>query len=123
MSFWFTPLTEAAFISVVWCGVVWCGVVWEVINAIANDGGIIRLGNNGTGDDGHSISLRRIINTLFTSNLSDLVHHRVAVLDEHGTVKYMVSQSDVVRFIVKTEETYGTLGDLSIADLKLGSNT
>jgi len=95
----------------------------KVINAIATDGGVVRLGSSGAGEEGYSLSLRRIINTLFTSTLTDLVHHRVAVLDDTGAVKYIVSQSDLVRFIHKTEETYGSLGDFSLADLRLGSNT
>jgi CBS domain-containing protein len=94
-----------------------------VINAIAADGGLLRLDSKLIGPKGFGLSLRRLINTCFTSTLSDLVHHRVAVTDPDGVVSHIVSQSDIVRFFLKNEDTFGNMKDMTVSKLRLGTKS
>mmetsp|Transcript_17739 Transcript_17739/g.29824 ORF Transcript_17739/g.29824 Transcript_17739/m.29824 type:complete len:386 (-) Transcript_17739:223-1380(-) len=95
----------------------------KVINAIAADGGLLRLDSKLVGPKGFGLSLRRLINTCFTSTLSDLVHHRVAVTDPDGSVSHIVSQSDIVRFFLKNEDTFGNMKDMNVSELRLGTKS
>jgi len=91
----------------------------QVLNAIATDGGLLRITKHGGEAD---LSLREIITTSFLSSYSDLVYHRVAVTNCDGLIIKMVSQTDLVTYFNLHRDILGSNREKTIEELSLGNS-
>jgi len=77
-------------------------------------------GNNGGGDDDDNEEEKKPFSS---SSSSPRVVHRVAVFDGHGAITHVISQLDVLRFLLKHRERWcgasEELGEKSIEELGL----
>lgn len=76
--------------------------------------------------DSTSISIADAISSLFFHRLEDgsmKVSHRVALFDGHGEITAIISQMDVIRWILEHADDLGDIRDASIEDLGLLTGT
>lgn len=72
--------------------------------------------------DSAAISIADAISTLFFRHMPDgsvKVSHRVALFNGHGEITAIISQMDVIRWILQHADELGEIGVSSIADLGL----